>query len=86
MLVPLAAAMLLWLLPIRSPGGAAWRAAAVASCAGLTAILKISSHGCPPALDLHSASGHTSLSTLVYGAMALVTASESTGLRRIVIR
>jgi hypothetical protein len=83
-LLPLAAVMLLGLLLMRSPGGAAWWAIAVAFCAGLTAILKISFYGCPLTPDLHSPSGHTSFSTLVYGAMALVTATESPGLRRVI--
>jgi hypothetical protein len=64
-LVPLAAVMLLWLLLMGSPRGAAWWAIAVALCASLTAILKVSFYGCPPIPDLHSPSGHTSFSTLV---------------------
>lgn len=80
--MPLAAVMLVWLLLMRSPRGAVWWAIAVALCAGLTAILKVSFYGCSPTPDLRSPSGHTSFSTLVYGAMALVNASESAGLRR----
>src|SRR5690242_5468817 len=83
-LVPLAALMLLWLLLMRSPRGVAWWVIAVAFCVSLTAILKISFYGCPPTPDLHSASGHTSFSTLVYGAIALVTTTESAGSRRII--
>ena len=83
-LVPLAAVMLLWLLLMNSRGGAACWTIAVALCAGLTAILKIYFYGCPPTPDLHSPSGHTSFSTLVYGSVALVTATESAGLRRII--
>ena len=82
-LMPLAAAMLVWLLLMRSPRGAIWWAIAVALCSGLTAILKVSFYGCPPTPDLRSPSGHTSFSTLVYGAMTLVSATESAGLRRI---
>ena len=82
-LMPLAAVMLLWLLVMRSPRGAVWWAITVAFCVGMTALLKVSFYGCPPTPDLHSPSGHTSLSTLVYGAMALVTANETGGLRRI---
>ena len=76
--------MLVWLLLVRSPRGAVWWAIAVALCAGLTAILKVSFYGCPPTPNLHSPSGHASFSTLVYGAMTLVSATESAGLRRIV--
>ena len=82
-LMPLAAAMLLWFLVMRCPRGAAWWAIIFAFCAGMTALLKVSFYGCPPTHDLHSPSGHTSLSTLVYGAMTLVTANETRGVRRI---
>jgi hypothetical protein len=81
--MPLAAVMLVWLLLMRSLRGAVWWAIAVALCAGLTAILKVSFYGCSPTPDLHSPSGHASFSTLVYGAMTLVSATESAGLRRI---
>jgi membrane-associated phospholipid phosphatase len=42
-------------------------------------------YGCPPAGDMHSPSGHTSLSTLVYGALTLVAATASPGLRRLLV-
>lgn len=84
MLTPLAAVMLLSLLVMRSPRGAAWWAIAVVFCAGLTAALKVFFYGCPPTPDLHSPSGHTSFSTLVYGAMTLVTAMQSRGLKRMI--
>jgi membrane-associated phospholipid phosphatase len=83
-LMPLAAAMLLWLLAMRSPRDAGWWAIAVALCVGATVLLKVSFYGCPAATDLHNPSGHTSLSTLVYGAVALVTASQTEGMRRII--
>jgi PAP2 superfamily len=82
-LVPLTAVMLLWLLVMRSPRGAVWWAVTVAFCVSITALLKVSFYACPPAPDLHSPSGHTSFSTLVYGAMTLVTANATEGLRRI---
>jgi hypothetical protein len=83
-LTPLAAVMLLWLLLNRCPRDAAWWTIAVAFCAGLTALLKISFYGCPPTPDLHSPSGHASLSTLVYGTMTLATASHTRGLSRMI--
>jgi hypothetical protein len=83
-LMPLAVVMLLWLVVMRSPRGAVWWAVAVTFCVSITALLKISFYGCPPRPDLHSPSGHTSLSTLVYGAMALVIANDTGGLRRLV--
>jgi membrane-associated phospholipid phosphatase len=69
---------------MRSPQGAVWWTVTVAICVSMTALLKVSFYGCPPTPDLHSPSGHTSLSTLVYGAMTLVTASQTGGLRRVV--
>jgi membrane-associated phospholipid phosphatase len=81
-LSPLAGILLLWLLLVRSPRNAAWWVIAVVICGSLTAILKILFYGCPPSSDLHSPSGHTSFSTLVYGAMALVTATGTARLRR----
>jgi membrane-associated phospholipid phosphatase len=81
-LLPLAATLLLWLLLSRAPRAAAWWVVAVAVCAGQTAVLKIFFYGCPPAPDLHSPSGHTSLSTLVYGAVALIVAVEDRSRRR----
>jgi membrane-associated phospholipid phosphatase len=83
-LMPLATVMLLWLLFMHSPRSAVWWAIAVVFCAGLSAVLKVSFYGCPPAHDLHSPSGHTSFSTLVYGAMTLVTATQSRGLPRVI--
>jgi membrane-associated phospholipid phosphatase len=76
-LLPLAAVLLGWLLLSRAPWAAAWWAAAIGVCAGLTASLKILFYGCPPASDLHSPSGHTSLSTLVYGAATLIIAVKA---------
>src|SRR5262249_46921960 len=67
-----------------SSRGAVWWVISMALCAGLTAILKASFYGCPPSPDLHSPGGHTSFSVLVYSAMALVTATESTGLGRVI--
>jgi hypothetical protein len=84
LLAPLATVMLLWLLLARSPRCAAWWAIAVVFCTGLTAVLKVSFYGCPPTSHLHSPSGHTSFSTLIYGAMTLATATQSRGLPRMI--
>jgi membrane-associated phospholipid phosphatase len=83
-LLPLAAAMLIWLLFYFSRAASSW-IIAVGFCAGLTALLKIVLYGCPPAGDIHSPSGHTSLSILVYGALALATATGRPGLRRMLV-
>ena len=80
-LLPLAAMICLWLLLSRALRAARWWAVSVVFCVAATAILKIVFRGCPPISDLHSPSGHTSLSTLVYGATALITAVEGGGCR-----
>jgi membrane-associated phospholipid phosphatase len=82
-LLPLATVMLLWLFLTHSARSTVWWAIAAVFCAGLTAILKVFFYGCPPIPNLHSPSGHTSFSALVYGGMALVSATEGPGLRRI---
>jgi hypothetical protein len=81
-LLPIAAVMLAWLLLIGARRSAAWWLIAVAFCAGVTAVFKILFYTCPPTPALHSPSGHTSLSTLVYGALMLVMADEARGLPR----
>lgn len=81
LLIPLAVAMLLWLV-LGDRRSTVWWGAAVGFCVGVTALLKIFFYGCPPASDMHSPSGHTGFSVLVYGAIALVTAIRVTGPRR----
>ena len=83
LLLPLAVAISLSLLASRAFGAALWWTAAALICGGLTAVLKIFFWGCPPLSDLHSPSGHTSLSTLVYGAIALIIACEGGYWRRL---
>jgi membrane-associated phospholipid phosphatase len=81
-LLPLAAAMLVWLLLVRQAKSAIWWIVAVALCVGVTAALKIYFSACPLSAELQSPSGHTSLSTLVYGGIALVAAPELGAWRR----
>jgi membrane-associated phospholipid phosphatase len=80
--LPLAIAILLWLLVMRSSGAAAWWLVAVAICIAGTALLKTYFFACPPMADLHSPSGHTSLGTLVYGALFMFIAAETQRWRR----
>jgi membrane-associated phospholipid phosphatase len=80
-LLPLAATILFWLVLSRAFCAAAWWAVSVISCGGVTMALKILFWGCPPIFGVHSPSGHTSLATLVYGAIALMTAIEGEGWR-----
>jgi membrane-associated phospholipid phosphatase len=49
---------------------------AVSFCVTITALSKTYLYACPIGSDLVSPSGHTSLSTLTYGAIALVIAAE----------
>jgi membrane-associated phospholipid phosphatase len=83
-LLPLAAAMLAWLLIYFNRASLRW-VLALGSCLGLTALLKIAFYECPPTAGMHSPSGHTSLSTLVYGALTLVAATAWPGLRRALV-
>jgi len=76
-LMPLAAAMLIWLLLYFSRA-ARWWILALGFCVGPT-MFKIVFYGCPPAGDMHSPSGHTSLSALVYGALTLAAATATSG-------
>lgn len=81
-LLPLVGVVTVWLLAIRQPRAALWWLAAVALCMGSTAVLKIYFYVCPPLTELHNPSGHTSLSTLVYGTLTLAIAAIVTGWRR----
>lgn len=80
-LIPLAAAVLSWLLLVKSCS-AKWWILAVVLCVGSTALCKIFFYGCAPLTDMRSPSGHTGFSVLSYGAIALVTAAPARGLRR----
>jgi membrane-associated phospholipid phosphatase len=77
--------MLLWLIFATNHKSrfAAWWSVSVGLCVGITAVLKIFFYGCPPLSDMRSPSGHTGFSVLVYGGIALVTASQTRGLCRI---
>jgi membrane-associated phospholipid phosphatase len=81
-LLPLAATILLWLVLGRALRAAAWWAVSVIFCGGVTAALKILFWGCPPIVGMRSPSGHTSLGTLVFGAIALMIAIEGGAWRR----
>jgi membrane-associated phospholipid phosphatase len=84
-LLPIAAIILLWLAAMRQFGAALrWSVAAV-FCAGGIAILKIFFYACPPLAELRSPSGHAGFSTLVYGAVTLIMATEVKGWRRMLI-
>lgn len=82
-LLPLMAVLTIWLVAIRQPRALLWWFVAAALCMAATAALKIYFFVCPPLTHLHSPSGHTSLSTLVYGVLTLAIAMVVTGWKRI---
>lgn len=85
-LLPLSVVILLWLLAMRTANAALWWVAAVTLCAGGTALLKIYFGACPTGRELTNPSGHTSVSTLVFGTLAFVAATECADrLRRIAV-
>jgi membrane-associated phospholipid phosphatase len=83
-LIPVSAVILIWLVRNSSRAAPRW-IFALSVCIGLTALLKIAFHACPPADNMHSPSGHTSFSTLVYGALTLVSATAWPGLHRVLV-
>src|SRR4051794_34577242 len=84
-LLPVAGIIPLWLVAVRLPRVALRWAVALALCLGGIAALKIFFYACPPLAELRSPSGHTGLSTLVYGALLLILAAEGAGWRRVLI-
>lgn len=85
LLLPAAAALLVYLLRARSWQAAAAWVGALGLCAGLTVAAKMMFHACGgqfPALDIHSPSGHTSLSATFYGCGALMLAAGQSSSRR----
>jgi membrane-associated phospholipid phosphatase len=83
-LLPLIAVMLFWLALFQTQKAAVWWVLSAALCAVLTGILKLGFYACPGVLDLGNPSGHTSLSTLVYGGITFVAATESRGAFRFI--
>ena len=74
--LPLSVVISLWLLRHHSHRVLVPWIIALGLCIAVTALLKIYLNACPIGSDLVSPSGHTSLSTLTYGAMTLVIAAE----------
>jgi membrane-associated phospholipid phosphatase len=84
-LMPLAIVLSIWIvLQRRSDLTASW-IVALGICIGGTALLKIYFFACPPLSTLHNPSGHSSLSVLVYGTLALAITAVASGWQRWVI-
>ena len=81
-LLPVTCVLTLWAALIGKRGVFNAWLVALTLCIGGTAILKIYFFACPPFSDFHSPSGHTSLSTLVYGSLTLVVARSLANWRR----
>jgi membrane-associated phospholipid phosphatase len=83
---PLSIALFFWLLAERPVRAALVWAVTVGVCSTLIGMLKIYFFACPAGPSLHSPSGHTGFSVLVYGGLAAVFAIEARqGWRRIAI-
>ncbi len=85
-LLPVAGLILLILLLLHTRRTAFWWASTIALCALATVVAKIALHACVfgwSSHDLMSPSGHTSLSTTVYGSCAFVVAAETSRWRRL---
>src|SRR5262249_50705151 len=88
--LPVAAVVLIWLVAIGLPRMALFWASCVAACGVATILLRVILRiGRYAGIDdlLHVPSGHTSGSTLVYGAVTLVMAGafRNAGARRMVV-
>jgi len=81
-LLPIVFVMFIWLLSKPRKIGALWWAVSASICMGGTALLKLIFFVCPPANDMQSPSGHSSLSTLVYGALVILIAVNLRGWKR----
>jgi membrane-associated phospholipid phosphatase len=76
-LAPMSAAIGGWLLIVQARRVAFWWVVALGLCAGGTTLLKMVFYACPPVPELISPSGHTSMATLVYGAVVIVFSAEA---------
>ena len=84
-LLPVTLVVFIWLYFLPAKRDAMWWVATTTLCMGSTALLKIFFVVCPIAAEVHSPSGHTSLSTLVYGALVLIVATADARWRYAVI-
>jgi membrane-associated phospholipid phosphatase len=84
--LPVAAFILLWLLDLAGQRIAVLWCCALLIAGGGTALLKIYIDACTvPIAGLDSPSGHTGMSTLVYGGLALMIGTETASWRRLAV-
>ena len=84
--LPVAALILLWLLDLAGQRIAVLWCCALLVAGGGTALLKIYVDACSaPVPGLDSPSGHTGMSTLVYGGLALMIGTETASWRRLAV-
>jgi len=84
--LPVAALILLWLLDLAGQRIAVLWCCALLVAGGGTAFLKIYIDACTvPIAGLDSPSGHTGMSTLVYGGLALMIGAETASWRRLAV-
>jgi membrane-associated phospholipid phosphatase len=74
--LPVATLVLVWLFIARSRSAGLWWLYALGLIIAITAIFKVYFFSCPIAGGLRSPSGHTGLSVLVYGGVAVIFAME----------
>jgi membrane-associated phospholipid phosphatase len=82
-LLPISAAILVWLLALRRRKDALWWGLAVAVCVVGTALSKIGLYACPVSTEIHSPSGHTALRARVYGGVAVILTANLRGWPRL---
>ncbi len=81
--LPLACVIAVWMFFVEGWRPAALWGGAVFLCAAVTALLKLNFSACTAAgAALHSPSGHSSMSALVYGGLTVIIALELGGWRR----
>lgn len=83
LLLPLAAAILLWLFVAGERRVALWWLVALTLCLGVIGVLKVYFAACP-AGAMRSPSGHAGFAALVYGMIAACLATRAKGYRRLV--
>jgi membrane-associated phospholipid phosphatase len=85
-LLPVSAAILVWLLAIGAVASALRWLVAVGLCMGGIGLLKIYFFACPAGEALQSPSGHSGSAALVYGALAALLSAQLDGRARLALR